>query len=73
MLIILALVILVASLYLILTNPENKSDKDKKSISMINCPACGRTLSSMAVSCPGCGHPIAKRSTSSNSTNKGKR
>lgn len=29
-------------------------------ISLINCPACSKKISSQAQACPGCGHPIAK-------------
>ena len=29
-------------------------------MALINCPECGKEVSSVAMSCPSCGHPIAE-------------
>ena len=31
-------------------------------MALVNCPECGRGVSTAAVSCPGCGHPIGDKS-----------
>ena len=31
-------------------------------MALINCPECGRSVSTAAASCPGCGHPIGDKS-----------
>lgn len=40
-------------------------------MALINCPECGRKVSSAAVSCPECGYPIAGKQNESNESNEG--